>query len=100
MGHGSTRRCSVPVLQTGGKPDHIAGANFLDRTTFAPNPTEAGRNDQSLSKWMRVPGRASARLKRHACAGDARRIGGAEERIDADRPSEIVGRSFARRLRT
>src|SRR2546421_6160185 len=90
----------MPMLQARRKPDHITGANFLDRSAFALNPAEARGDNQCLAEGMRVPGGTGARLERHAAAADTRRIGRLEQRVDADRAGEIFYRSLARRLRT
>src|SRR5438552_1069275 len=37
--HRVGRRSAVPMLQARRKPDHIAGTNFLDRTSLALHPT-------------------------------------------------------------
>src|SRR5712691_9597694 len=100
MGHRGRRRRSVPMLQAGRKPDHIAGPNFLDRSALALNPAEARRDDQSLTERMRMPGAAGTRLECDVAATYARRIGRLEQRIDADRAGEIFRRSLAGRLRT
>ena len=33
----------------GGKPDHVAGADFLDRSTFPLGAAAAGDDDESLA---------------------------------------------------
>ena len=48
---------------------------------------------------MGVPGRPGAGLERDAGAGRARRGVRLEQRVDADRAGEPVGRPFAGRLR-
>jgi hypothetical protein len=49
---------------------------------------------------MRMPGGARARLERHVRAADTRRFRSLKKRVDADRAGKILGRSFARRLRS
>src|SRR5262245_3174582 len=88
------------MLFAGRKPDHVTGPDFLDWPAFALSPAAAGRDDQRLAERMRVPRRARARLESDAGAGDACRVGRLEQRIDAHRAGEIVGGSFAGRLRT
>src|SRR2546421_9614256 len=61
------RRCgrrSMPMLQAGGKPHHIAGTNFLDRPALDLNPADAGSADQNLAERGCMPIRAPARLER------------------------------------
>src|SRR5438046_8064430 len=53
MSHGCGRRSPMPMLQAGWKPDHIAGTNLLDRTSFALRPTQAGGDNQRLTQRMR-----------------------------------------------
>ena len=84
--HGRSGRCAVPVLLTRREPDHIAGADFLDRPTFTLRPTAARRNDQSLTERMRVPRGTSTRLKSYAGALNKRRIGRLKKRIDPTVP--------------
>jgi quercetin dioxygenase-like cupin family protein len=36
-------------------PNHITGADFLDRTGFALSPAKASRDDESLTMRMRDP---------------------------------------------
>ena len=72
MRHRGRRRSAVPMLLTGREPDHIAWPNFLDRTAPTLRPSEAGRDDQRLTEWMRVPCGASTRLERDACAANTR----------------------------
>src|SRR5207249_301907 len=70
--HGRQGRCAVPMLFSGRKPDHIARVNFFNRSALALRPATAGCDDQSLSEWMRVPRRSSARFKRDNRAADPR----------------------------
>src|SRR2546423_11675329 len=81
VSHAGNRRGSVPVLFTGRKPDHIAGANLLDWTACALHPATACGHDKSLSQWMSVPSGPRTRLERHASALNKRRIRRLEERI-------------------
>src|SRR5437773_12113803 len=68
----------------GRKPDHVTGTDLLDGAAFALNPAAAGRNDERLAERMRVPGRSSRRLKRHAGALNEGGIGRLEKRVDAN----------------
>ena len=45
----------MPMLHARRKPDHIAWPH-LDRSTFALDPAEAGRDDQRLTERVGVPG--------------------------------------------
>src|SRR5437773_4472799 len=80
------------------KPDHIARPDFLDRSTFALSPAESGGDDQRLTKWMRMPGRACARLERDVCATNTRRLRRLEQWIDSHIPREPIRRTFTGRL--
>ena len=62
-------------------------------------PTATGCNDQRLTQRMRMPA-CGTRLEGDARTKKARRCRRLEQRIDADRASEIIRRSLARRLRT
>src|SRR5258708_17710744 len=72
--HGRGRRGSMPVLLTGRKPDHIAGADFLDRPAPMLCPAATGGHHQGLTEWMRMPRRPRARLERYAGALNPCRI--------------------------
>ena len=96
--HGRGRRGAVPVLLARREPDHVARPDFLDRAAPALRPAAAGRHDQGLAQRVRVPCRAGAGLERDAGAAHARRSGRLEQRIDAHRAGEPLGRSFAGRL--
>src|SRR5207302_2170612 len=67
MSHRGCRRSAVPMFLARRKPDHIAWPNFLDWTAPALSPAKAGRDDQSLTEWMCMPGGAGTRLERDAC---------------------------------
>src|SRR6476661_9881543 len=73
--HGRRRCCSVPVLLSGREPDHVTGANFLNRAAPTLRAAAAGRHDEGLSEWMRVPCSPRARLKGYARALNKCRIG-------------------------
>src|SRR5262245_4785499 len=75
MRHRRRRRCAVPVLLAGRKPDHVARPDLLDRAALALRPAAAERDDQGLAERMGMPGGASARLERYAGAADACGIG-------------------------
>jgi hypothetical protein len=96
--HRCGRRRAVPVLLARREPNDIARLDLLDWPALALREAAAGRHDQRLSERMRVPGRARAGLERDAGAADTRRIGRLEQRVDADRAGEPLGRSLAGRL--
>ena len=97
--HCGRRRCPVPMLQARRKPDDIAGPDFLDRSAIGLDPAEPRCDDQRLTKRMRVPRAARARLERDMSAGDARRIARLEQRVDAHWASEVIRRSLGGRPR-
>ena len=66
MRHSRRRGGAMPVLLAGREPDHITGPDLLDRSAFALNPAAAGRDDESLTEWMRVPCSPRARLEGYA----------------------------------
>ena len=80
----------MPVLLAGREPDHIAGADFLDRSALALRPAAAGGDDQRLAERVRMPCGAGARLERDARAAYAGRLGSIEERVDAHRAGEPI----------
>src|SRR6476659_7682389 len=73
MRHRGRRGRAMPMLLTGRKPDHIARANFLDRSAPTLRPPKTGRDDQRLTEWMRMPGSARTGLERDTCATNTRR---------------------------
>src|SRR5215218_8988328 len=76
-----------------------AGPDFLDRSALSLGPAEPRRDDQRLTKRMRVPRGARARLERDMSAGYARRIARLEQRVDAHWASEIIRWSLGGRPR-
>src|SRR5437667_3427792 len=87
--HGSRWRGAVPVFLTGRERDHVTGANLLDRAAPTPGASAARRHDERLTERVGVPCGPSAWLERDARGDDARRIGGFEQRIDANGTGEI-----------
>src|SRR5204863_7203533 len=69
--HGRCRRSTMPMLQSGRKPDDIAGTNLFDWTVLALRPTNTGGDNECLTKRVRVPRSASTRLERDTRAGGA-----------------------------
>src|SRR5205085_731153 len=96
--HGGRRRRTVPMLQAGWKPHHIAGTNFFDWSAFTLRVTATARDDERLTKRMCVPRGACARLERDARAGSARRCVGLEQRIYSHCAAEPIRRTFGRSL--
>src|SRR5207249_1181551 len=94
MRHRGRRGRTVPMLLVRRKPDHIAGANFLDR--FAPTlrPSKTRRDDQRLTEWMCMPRSTGTRLERDACAPNTCGFGRFEQRVNAHPPGEPVRRPF------
>jgi hypothetical protein len=72
--HRGRRRSAVPMFFTRRNPDHIARPDFLDGAVPTLNPPKPGRDDQRLAKWMCMPGSASTRLERNACATNTCRV--------------------------
>src|SRR5579864_7908058 len=64
--HGRSWRGSMPVLLAGRKPDHITRADFFHRPAPSLRAAAARRDDERLSKRMRVPCGARAGLEVHA----------------------------------
>ena len=83
----------MPMFLARGKPDDIAGPNFLDGPAFPLSPAAARSNDQGLTERMRVPSGPRAGLEGHAGPNDPGRSGRLKEWIDADRAVKIVRRS-------
>src|SRR5665213_3337626 len=86
---------AVPVLLAGREPDHVARTNVFDRPAPALRESAARRHEQRLPERMRVPRGSGAGLERDAGADRARGIRRREQRIDAHRAGEPVGRTFA-----
>src|SRR5690348_11289638 len=97
VGHRRGRRGAMPVAVARRAEDHVAGADLLDRAVLALRPAAAGRDDEYLAQRMRVPGRARARLEGDARAGGTCGRGSGEQRVDADRAGEPLGRPLHRR---
>src|SRR5690348_637082 len=63
VAQGRGRRGAMPMLLAGRDPDHIAGANVLDRLPLTLNPAATSRDNQGLAERMRVPRRTRAGLE-------------------------------------
>ena len=59
-------------------------------------PADTVGHDERLTRWMRMPRRARARLEMHDGAADAQRIGSLKLSGDGDLPGEIFGGSIDR----
>src|SRR5437870_7101170 len=80
--HRGRRRSPVPMLLTGGEPDHIARPNFLNRAFPAPCQAAASRDNESLAERMRAPRGPRTRLEGDAGALNKCWIGCLKKRID------------------
>jgi hypothetical protein len=90
MRHGCGQRGPVPVLFAGWKPNHIPGADLLDRAAFALGPTAPSSDDQRLTERVRMPRSPRARLEGNACTLNKCRIWRLEKRIDPYRAGEPI----------
>ena len=98
MRHRRSRTCAMPVFFTGRKPDHIARPNFLDRSVPTLRPPKTRRDDQRLTKRMRMPGGTGTRLERDARATNTCRFRRFEQRINPNCAGKPIGWPFVRRL--
>src|SRR3979490_532980 len=90
----------MPMPHARGDPDHVAGADLLDRTTLALHPAGAGRDDQGLAQRMRVPCGAGSGLEGDDPATDARGFIPLKALVDRHGANEIIRRALGSRLRT
>ena len=74
MGHGRSRRGTMPVLFLGRAPHHVARSYCHFWTAFALHPATPVRDDQGLPERMDVPGCPSAGREGDADGEHARRI--------------------------
>ena len=74
----------MPVLLVRPDRDHVTRSDLLDRSAPALMKSGARGDDQRLTKRMRVPVAASARLERDERASDPPGLDGLEERIDSN----------------
>src|SRR5881227_3284781 len=88
--HGGCRRSAVPMLLVRRKPDHIARPDFFDRSAPTLRPSEAGRDDQRLTKWMCMPRSACTRLERDVCTTHTCRLWSFKQRINPHGPGKPV----------
>ena len=88
----------MPMLFARRKPHDIAWPDFLYRAALALHPAAARHDDEGLTKRVRVPGCACARLESDESAGNTGGLWRAEKGVQADRAGKPVGRPFAGRL--
>src|SRR6476620_1280610 len=100
MRHSVFRRCSMPMLFIGLKPDDVALVHFFNLTTLPLHPATTCSNNQCLTKWMSMPGSPGARFKRNAGGRGTPGIIGRKQRINPNSSCEPIFRSFGRRLRS
>ena len=99
MRHGGGGGGAVPMLQAGGKPDHVSGAQVLDGPALALSPAETRDDDQHLAHGMRMPGGACARLERNTSRAGAGGLRRSVDRVDAYCAAKISLRPLAGWLR-
>src|SRR3954454_9436639 len=97
--HRRRGRRPVPVLLARREPDHVARSYLLDRASLPLNPAAAGRDDERLTQGVGMPGRPAPGLEGDGVAGRTGSGLRLEQRVDADRAAEPLGRSLGRRLR-
>jgi hypothetical protein len=95
MGHRRGWRRPMPVLLTRRKPDHITGADFLDRTAPTLHPAATGRHDQGLTERVCMPCRTGTGFEGDTGTESTRRSGRVEQRVDTHRAGKILRRSLA-----
>jgi hypothetical protein len=84
----------------GGQPDHVTWPHFSDRTSPALDQAAAGGHDQDLAQRMGMSCCSSAGLEHDTDAEGSCRGSCLEQRVDAYRTDEILGRSLGGGLRT
>ena len=90
MRHCGSWCCAVPMFLARRKPDNIAWADFLDRSTPVLRPATAGSDNQRLAERMRMPRRACARFEGDLRTNHARRIGCRKQRVHTHGAGEPV----------
>jgi hypothetical protein len=94
VGHRRGGCGTVPVLLPRRKPDDVTRMDFFDRAYPALHPAASGRHDQDLAQRVGVPCGPTARLERYTSAEGACRFLWLEQRVNAHRAGEILGRSL------
>src|SRR3954468_13899011 len=89
----------MPVFFARRKPHHITRPDLLDRAAQPLHTAAARDDDQRLSERMRVPRGPSTRFERDGSTRNTSRSWRLKQGIDAYRPGEVFGGSFARWLR-
>ena len=99
VAHPSRRGGPMPVLLARFEPDQVTRADLFNTGTLALQPTKTRRDDQCLPERRSVPSGARTRLENDQCSRDPGRLGRAEQGIDADSASELLGQTLVGRLR-
>lgn len=94
VGHGCGGGGAMPVFLARGKPDYVAGADFLDGSALALGPAAAGGDYEGLAEGMCVPGCSSTGLEGHAGGGGACGRVCLEQWVDADGAGKPIGGAF------
>src|SRR3954469_2862990 len=89
----------VPMLLARREPDDVTRSYLLDRSSLPLDPAAAGRDDERLTQGVGMPGCPAPGLEGDGIAGRTGRGLRLEQRVDADRAAEPLGRSLGRRLR-
>src|ERR1044071_2290167 len=98
MSHSLGRGGAVPILFARGDPDDVAGPDFFFRTLLGLHPTVAGRDNERLAKWVRVPCGARAGLERDERAANARRDRALKWLLNAHRTGKVFCWALAKGL--
>ena len=98
--HRRRRLSSMPVTFVRREPDDVTGMNFLDRPSVALRQSTAGRDDEGLTKWVRMPRRTCAGLERNTGNRNQRRIRRCYKWVNTHRPGEPLCWAFRRWLRS
>src|SRR3954468_1271840 len=97
VNHAGVGRSAMPVLLVRRNPHRVAGLDLADRPALRLHTTDAGDDMQGLSKRMRVPRGARARLEAHAARANARRRRRLDDRVLPRHAGERFLRLTARR---
>src|SRR4051812_13691727 len=97
--HRRRGRRPVPMLLARREPDDVTRSYLLDRASLPLDPAAADRDDERLPQGVGMPGRPAPGLEGDDVAGRTGRGFRREQRVDADRTAEPLGRSLGRRSR-
>jgi hypothetical protein len=97
--HGRSWRGSMPMLFAGRNPDHVAGTDLLNWAAPALHPAATVSHDEGLAERVRMPGGPRAWLEGDMGALNQRGLRRLNQRIEAHRAGEPVGRSLCGRSR-